>query len=30
MARNFNELVAKMSPERHARVDARVKETIAV
>jgi len=29
MAKNFNELLAKMSPERRARVEARVKETIA-
>jgi DNA-binding XRE family transcriptional regulator len=29
MARNFNELYAKMSPERRARVEARVRETIA-
>jgi DNA-binding XRE family transcriptional regulator len=28
MARNFNELRAKMSPESRARVEARVKETI--
>jgi transcriptional regulator with XRE-family HTH domain len=29
MARNFNELRDKMSPERRARVDARVKEALA-
>ena len=29
MARNFNELRAKMSPESRARVDARVKEALA-
>jgi len=28
MARNFNELRARMSPERRARVEARVKEAI--
>ena len=29
MAKNFNELLAKMSPERRARIEARVQETIA-
>jgi transcriptional regulator with XRE-family HTH domain len=29
MARNFNELLAKMSPERRARVDAKVKDALA-
>lgn len=29
MARNFKELKAKMSPERRARIDARVTETIS-
>jgi transcriptional regulator with XRE-family HTH domain len=29
MAKNFNELLAKMSPERRARIETRVQETIA-
>lgn len=29
MARNFNELLAKMSPERRARIEERVQQTLA-